>query len=253
MTLAVLKPGITTGGRSVFPNGRDTAPFIWLLGAFPLIGIVVALADERSGLKLFMSGIAVTFLIMIVGLYARNRALRTGVIRIESDSELRFMPPPYLWIATLAVTVGLIIPGLTMVLIDVFDLPMMQLNTRLTTFVPLALGVGAIVAFAYQLWSSRVPAGLTVGPERINGVRGTKRASITWDELVMASTLGDHGPKLLLVTQAKSAVVIDAHHLGSDPAIVAAVLEYYRTHPRERARLSNGAEAIRAVADATRK
>ncbi|WP_161937428.1 hypothetical protein [Leucobacter sp. G161] len=47
-------------------------------------------------------------------------------------------------------------------------------------------------------------------------------------------------------------IVLDAHHLGSDPAIVADVIELYRKRPGERKRLADGVGAISAVEVARR-
>lgn len=49
------------------------------------------------------------------------------------------------------------------------------------------------------------------------------------------------------MTHSGAAFVIDGNHLGSDPAIVARVIEFYRAHPARRGELADGVGAIAAV------
>lgn len=78
-------------------------------------------------------------------------------------------------------------------------------------------------------------------------MRGARPVEIAWGDLDDALAPGPHGPRLALLSRTRGPVVIDGHHIGSDPAVVAAVIRYYLNHPAQRGRLDDGADSIRAV------
>lgn len=248
----LLDPKIPTGNRSVFPKGKPPTPFIFGLSLLPAMGFGIALSDDRLGFKLFMAGIAVAMMVLVVALYLWTQALTAGVVRIDSAGALRFVPPSYLRKAFYAVAIGLLVPGAISLTVTLLDLPTMQGSTRFTTAAPYALAIISIVALVKLVGAARIPEGLSLTPEGLSGVRGGSRVDIKWDDLVSASVLGEHGPKLTLLAQSKGSASIDAHYLGSDPAVVVKVIEYFRQNPAQREMLADGRAAIRAVEAASR-
>ena len=78
-------------------------------------------------------------------------------------------------------------------------------------------------------------------------------ALVLWTRALSAGSIriDREGPLRFVVPQylqpAFAAVAVDAHYLGSDPAIVAAVIQHYLDRPGQRSLLGDGVEAIRAV------
>lgn len=243
----ILAPKIWTDGCSVSPNGRAATPFIWVLLVVPAIAFAIALADNNIGFKLFMTSSGVAMLALIIGLYLRSRALRPGEVRIEATGELRFTPPNAIRVATVGVAIACLVPAAVSLIVNVLSLPTQSGYTRSTITLPFVLALLGLWFLIRVIWSSRTPAGLRVGPGGLQGVRGSKRVHLGWDELVSASPFGKHGPKLMLLTENQGAIIIDSHHTGSDPAIVARVIEYFKANPTQRAQLSDGTAAIRIL------
>ncbi|MGO1735205.1 MAG: hypothetical protein ACTHZ9_02635 [Leucobacter sp.] len=243
----LLTPNIVTDGRSVSPNGRDATPFIWVLLVVPTIAFAIALADSNIGFKLFMASSGVTMLVLVIGLYLRSRALRAGEIRIEASGELRFMPSRSVRVASVGVAIACFVPAAATLIVNVLGLPTQSGYTRSTITLPFALALLGVWLLIQAILSARTPAGLRVGPYGIQGVRGSKRVHLGWDDLVSASPFGKHGPKLMLLTEDRGAIIIDSHRTGSDPAIVARIIEYFKANPMQRAQLSDGAAAIRIL------
>lgn len=242
-----LTPKISVDGRSVFARGKDPGPIIWCLLLVPAFAFVIALVDTRLGFKLFMGSIGIAMLAGVIALSLRSRALRAGEICIETPGALRFIPPRSLWVGNVVVAFACLLPGAVSVIIIVMDLPTQRGLTKSTTVGPYVLVVIGLALLIQTIWSTRTPVGLSVHPEGLRGVRGTKRVDLRWDDIESVSPFGHHGPKLLLITANHDAIIIDSHHTGSDPAIVARVIEYFRKNPLQRTQLRDGAAAINIV------
>lgn len=245
--VARLTPRIPTGGRPILPGGRNPLPLLLGLYVAPAIGFVIAMLDTRSGFRLLMASLGFALLVLVLGLTARVRALRAGAIHVAAAGELRFVPPRSQRAAMVAVPLAFLVPAVALVLIAVLDLPTQPSSSRLAAALPYVLWVFSLVTLARLCLSLRVALGLRVGPDGLRGVRGSKRVELAWEDLASAAPVGAHGPKLLLSTRAGASIVVDANHTGSDPAIIAAVIEHYRARPASRAELADGIGAIRAV------
>ena len=243
----LLTPKIPTGGRSVLPNGKNPAPFVWALLIVPAIAFAIAFADPRIGFKLFMGSAGITMLMLVVALYLRSRSLRTGNIRIVESGSLQFVPSGTIRVGAVAIAIGFLIPAIASLIISLLDLPTQQGFSRLIVVGPYVLAALGIWLLVKEVLSERTPAGLQVDAEGLRGVRGTKQVDLRWDDLENAAAFGKHGPKLMLLTRQQGPIILDSHYLGSDPAIVAEVIEYFKTHPTQRALLSDGASAINTV------
>lgn len=241
------KPNIDTDARSVFVNGKSPTPAILGLLVVPVIVLAIALADSRLGFKLFMASASFVLLTLVVALFVRGRALRTGEVHIDVSGPLRFIPSRAMRVVGIAVALACLVPAAVALLIAGLDLPAQQGFTRFTTLGPYVLAVVGLWLLAQEIWSMRLPLGLRVDSTGLRGVRGGKRVDLEWSDLVSATAFGRHGPKLLLLTANQETIVFDAHHIGSDPAIVARVIEHFKAHPAQRSQLNDGVAAIRRV------
>jgi len=121
---------------------------------------------------------------------------------------------------------------------------------------PLALWAGVVGAssvawLATQLWALRLPVGLTVSEHGLSGLRGGADVRIPWERVEAVKVeSGRAGAQLVVTAVGGSAVAVQAAHLGSDPNVVAAVLEHFWTYPEHRCLLGDAREAIRLVEDA---
>lgn len=243
----LLTPNIPTGGRTILPKGRKTGGILLWMSVVPALAFIIAAVDTRIGFQLLMASSGIAMLVLIVGLQVRLRGLRAGAVRLDASGVLRFVPPRSQWLALVAVPTAFLMPVIAIVLIGVLHLPTQMFSSRLLQAAPFLLAAVALGALAQMAWSMRFPRGLRVGVEGLSGVRGSRRVEVGWDDILNVSLVGPFGPKLMLLIREGRPIVIDAHHLGSDPAIVAAVIEFFRTRPFLRAQLSDGPAAIRAV------
>lgn len=243
----LLRPTIPTDGRPILPNGGPSSVLFLALCLVPAIAIAIAVVDTRSGFQLFMGSLAATMSVLIVALYFRMRGLRAGAIRIDAEGGLRFAPPRSHRVSLIAVPLSLLLPVAAMLSIRVLDLPTQASSSRLMAAMPFVLTAVAAGSLALVAWSMRVPAGLRVSEHGLVGVRGSKPVDLGWDDILGASPAGQHGPRLRVRSAAGGDVIIDCHHTGSDPAVVAAVIEFYRLRAALRRGLGDGRAAIQAV------
>lgn len=213
----------------------------------PAISFTIAAADSGLGFRLLMASLGVMMLVLIAALLLRWRGLRPGVIRIARAGELRFVPSRGHRFGLIVVPLAMLLPVLAIVVVNARDLPMQASSSRFMALLPIALLVTSIVSLAMIVWSTRIPVGLRVGAAGLTGVRGGGAINIAWDDLADAAALGGRGHNVVFTTRAGGTVVLDAHHLGSDPAIVAAVVEHFRRQPGDRGSLAGGVGAVATV------
>ncbi|MEV8250421.1 hypothetical protein AB0O87_05795 [Microbacterium sp. NPDC076768] len=173
-------------------------------------------------------------------------SVKRGVVRVSKAGPLRFLSPPTNRAMLVLLVLVCLVPGVIVVISMVFDLPMA--DGRSLRSGPLGLAIIAIGGLGALLWSVRTPAGLTLDERGLRGVREHTSFDVEWDGLVRAESGGKMGMKLTLhFRDRRRPVVVGGPQIGSDPAVVAAVIEYYRLHPAERTHLSDGPGAIRVV------
>lgn len=248
----LLRPNIPTGGRPILPKARQLGPAMLGLSVVPAIAIIIALVDSRVGFKLLMASLAVTMLVLILALFFRVKALQPGAVRIAAAGGLRFIPPKTHRATLVAVPLSLLLPVIVLLLVRALDLPTQASSSRLMAALPIVFVAVSLGSLAVVAWSMRIPAGLQLAADGLHGVRGGKLINLSWADIVSAAPAGVHGPRLMVMTRSGGAFVIDGNHLGSDPAIVARVIEFYCAHPARRDDLADGNGAIRAVEAAAR-
>ena len=115
------------------------------------------------------------------------------------------------------------------------------------------IGVGALSALwlTQMLWALRRPRGLLVSSWGLRGVRGAPSVLLPWDYWRRAVAVASpNGARLVLQLESGGSVTIHGQYLGSDPNLVAAIIEHFRTHADDGDRLANAHDAIRCVEEA---
>lgn len=243
----LIRPVIPTGGRPILPNGGPPKALLLVLCVVPAIAIAIAAVDTRPGFQLFMASLAAMMIVLIAALYLRLLGLQAGAVRIAGDGGLRFSPPPSHRVGLVGVPLAALLPVAALGAISALNLETQASSSRLMFALPYVLTAVAVVSLARVAWSLRYPVGLKVSHEGLTGVRGGAPVDLAWDDILSASPSGEHGPRLRVLLRSGESVMIDGHHLGSDPAIVAAVIEFYRATRARRGELADGRAAIRAV------
>lgn len=244
LLLAPAIPGVEPAGDA-WP--RPSLVRLLGLALLPAVAGWIALVDHRIGFRLLMAGLGAAVLSIILGLLVRRLALRPGRVRIAAAGELRFVPPRSLRISAVAVPIAFLLPAAAAFAIAWFGLPSQPSVLRVSRTMPYVLTAVSLGMLGRAAWSLRTPLGLRVSPEGLRGVRGSGSVALRWDELAGATATLGRAPSLVLLTHSGAAVSVDAHHLGSDPAIVAALIERYRGRPALRPELADGLGALRCA------
>lgn len=248
MNTIARSPHIVDGSRSVHPKGRFPAAALLIVGLLPILPLLLAVVDSRSGFRLLMLSLAVYAAALLVALWFWARSLRERLVRVSTDGPLRFAPDARVRAALWLVPIAGLLPSVANIAVHAFSLPTM--NSRLLDWGPYVLGLVSVVELVRQIAAVRTPLGLVVDERGLHGVRGSASVEIPWEDVDGVEPLGPHGPKLSIAIAGRAPVIIDAHHLGSDPAAVTVVIAYFRDNPDQRHVLADGVTAMRTVADA---
>jgi len=265
----------------VLPLGRDEAPRVpirpwktWAnLGVLIVLLIVTAIGLAVVAIvvpELPPREIAGSFAAAVTFLTIGNLVLipttRPDTVRVDLQAKgLRFDTPAiHIPLFCLAFSFG-VLPGFVVLFIGVDNTSFSWLN-RCIIFSLLSL-----VGLAFQLWSLRVPRGLTLTESGLRGLRGSKFVDLAWADLVGAKAMaGDSvgywsvwrsGPSARAIARGKGrggAVVVleldncksielNAAYTGSDAHVVAMIINFYLAHPEHRALLSTPVEALARV------
>lgn len=237
----------------VFPNGRRPTWLVAVIVLFAVLPVLMAVADDRLGLRLVMGALTLTILGAAACLHVLFGTIQERLLRVDqSASGIWFRPAPAATAVPFVLGGLLLLPAVAQIVVDIADLPTMP--SFLLTRAPYALGllgVGVIVMNAVRL---REPAGLHVTAEGLRGIRGRGRVDWAWHELAEVGVGAGPVAKLHLIADG-SGPRIEAPMLalGSDPNQVATVVRYFREVPSARATLQGpGTVALRGVDDALR-
>jgi hypothetical protein len=215
-------------------------------GGGALVGAMIALAAEAPGLKLLMFGMALTLVALGVGLRGMVESVRGGVAVIDADGpSLRF-------VALRRVRAMLPISALLGVVTGTAPLVMSMQRMPVgigghTGWTFYALGITFLALLIREFLHLFVPAGLTLSETGLSGVRGSRRVRLRWDDLETAEVVSYRGAQLSLRTTAGRFVRVESYWIGSDPNVVAPVIEHYRHHPEDRHLLGDPLAALRRV------
>lgn len=237
----------------VFPNSRRPTWLVAIVVLFAVLPVLMAVVDDRLGLRLVMGALALTILGAAACLHVLFGTIQERLLRVDpSASGIWFRPAPAATAVPFVLGGLLLLPAVAQMVVDLGDLATMP--SFLLTRAPYALallGVGVIVVNAVRL---REPAGLQVTAEGLKGIRGRGRVDWTWDELTEVGVGTGPVAKLNLVADgAGPRVEAPMLALGSDPNQVATVVRYFLDVPSARAELNGpGPVALRSVDEALR-
>jgi len=237
----------------VFPNGRRPSWLVAVVIVFAVLPVLMAVADDRLGLRLVMGALTVTILGAAACLHVLFSTIQERLLRIdESTSGIWFRPAPAATAVPFVLGGLLLLPAVAQIVVDAANLVTMP--SFLLTRAPYALGLlglGVIVMSAVRL---REPSGLHLTAEGLIGIRGRGRVDWAWDELAEVGVGAGPVAKLHLIADgAGPRVEAPMLALGSDPNQVATVVRYFRDVPSARAALEGrGSVALRHVDDALR-
>lgn len=155
-----------------------------IVGVLPLLPLLLAMVDGRSGFRLVMLSLAVYAGTLAVALVVRARSLRERLVRISTVGPLRFTPSggarAVLWLVP---AVG-VLPAMVNVLVQTLGLPTM--GGRLLEWGPYVLGLVSVVGLGREILSLRTPLGLVVdhrGLRGVRGVRGSASFDAPWEQI----------------------------------------------------------------------
>lgn len=171
---------------------------------------------------------------------------RPHTINVVARAEGMVFSPP--WAVLLAVNV---VPALGLVsLARLWWAP--EQWTQLGSYPRFMIVFGplmGLILIAQALWRLRRPAGLSLDERGLSGVRAGPRFDVMWADVAIASVAEGKKSRHLILTSAdgRSGVAIPQSTVSGDVYAVATVINYYVQHPEERARLSDGLDAVRHV------
>ncbi len=245
MNTIARSPHIVDGSRSVHPKGRFPVAALAIVGILPLLPLLLAVVDSRPGFRLVMLSLAVYAGMLAIALAVWVRSLRERLVRISTTGPLRLTPDSrvraVLWLVPI---IGLIPAAMTAV-VQTSGLPTM--GGRLLEWGPYVLGIVSLVGLAREVVALRRPLGLIIDERGLHGVRGSTPLEVSWDDVGAVAPVGPQGPKVMIEIAGRAPAMIDAHHLGSDPAAAAAIVAFFRDSPEHRPALADGIAAMRTI------
>lgn len=234
--------------REKVPLLKGAAPGLAAAGILVLAVVgsaALGLGSSDTAFRLVMLALSLMLAVMTVAIFVFGLSVSPGLVRVDPASPwLRFAAPARVRaLFTLGWVIAIIPAGITLAT---------GASLTPTRGGVVALGVLGLVWVGQQAWSLRTPRGLTLSPDGMSGVRGMKAFTLRWDELDRAEAAWLKGAKLMLRRSSGTAIVIESRWTGSDPNLVAPIIEHFRANPRDRGTLADPAAALLLVEQATR-
>lgn len=245
-----------SGGEeiSVFPRGRDPRPLAWLVIAFTIVPALIALVSDEPGTRLILGALAVTVLVIGISTLVMFGAIGSRVVRVhDAPGALRFVPSRAATVPMYAIGLALLLPGAARLTADASGMRLVQ-TSLLVTVAPYVLGALGLVVLVLRLVRLRVPAGLTLTSKGLRGIRGQGELDWRWEDLARVGVVAAPAAKLsLLRVGSARPILAPPLALGSDPNLVAALVQFYLDHPSRRVMLdAGGPDAVRHAEQASR-
>jgi hypothetical protein len=219
------------------------------LGAVALVSAAFVIGADGILFRAYMGLLGMVFCLAMLYMRALVGAAVRGSVRV-AEGDLRFVRPRSVAalplgmgaLATMSGALSLVAPAWTGESFALSD----GVGTQSLWAGVVALG--GVVGLVIEAWSLRLPTGLVVDESGLVGVRGGPDAQLPWERLESASVVTSSTGACLAITAVEGSVVtIQAPQIGSDPNVVAAIIEHFRTHPEDREVLGDAREAIRRV------
>lgn len=228
------------------PNHDPRVPLVFstLLAVVTLFFVAF---NDQLAVRVLMGALAVFFVALALFSVRTSGSVAPRQIRYEPDvAELRFVPTgdAYLWYFCIAV--ALVLPGAGALLVG---LP----REVIVGVVALPISTGAsLLLVGQQLWALRTPRGLALSENGLRGVRNSKPVHLRWDDLAGAQAVAAKQTRLHLILVGGGVIEVVPTWTGSDPNVVARVIEFYLAHPEHRAILATPREAVALVEQSAR-
>ena len=250
MTIGRFRPRVLAPGATivpVHPPGYRTPVAYAVIAAVAAVLLLLALVGSPTGFRLFFAGLGVLALGALLVAIATSRSVTPGEVRLDRDAVgLRFAPTPALRLSWAVLAILGVLVGALPYVLDAAGLPATS-GSLLTRFSPLAIGLAAFAWLVVQVAALAVPSGLTLTAHGVRGVRGAGRIDLPWDEVSRVEVVSTRGARLVLHSRAGTATSLDGRVLGSDPNLVAPIVEHFRAHPADRSTLGDPAAALALV------
>lgn len=246
MSSSLVAVALPPPSGEAIPVRRAPHPLVFVVApVIAVFGLLPALGSPDPVYRLLMLGIVGLFAILVVGSVVLSHSAGDGRVRIgDRPGSLLFRPPTGIWILFAGVSIAMIALAVPAVLTGAFGWSLPRAS-------PVALGLVGLGFLLQQLWWLRTPVGLALTPDGVSGVRGVHPVTIPWDELRGADVVDSRGARLVLHRADGGVQTVGALWLGSDPNVVAAVIEFFRAHPERRDLLAGPPqEALRGARDA---
>jgi len=240
-------PVIATSTRiAIHPAKAKPALAMALFAVFGAALLVAAAVADGTYFRIALAFVALIAIVTVFLVRSFAEAVRPGVIRVAADGPLRCVPPRSVFVWPMVLALVGTVPGIMFVLARLAGEEFGTGRRR-----SIALVVIAVVALGWlgmQVWALRQPAGLTISPRGLRGVRGAKSFDVEWEHVASAAAVEHRGRAQLELRFANSGPVsVPSPLLGSDPNVVAAIIEYFRMHAEQREALASSRTAILAV------
>lgn len=237
----------TTGLDLVAPSKDAVSPEVsWLFfGTSAAVVFVLSFVTELPLERISFLSMGFLFLCIAAYAVAFTQAPHPGMMRIEDRATLRWVPKisiALVWPPIIAI-IGMM-PGAFALVGPLFLGERFGGGWNYWGFIVVSLFF--TVWLVQYLWRLRGPTGLSASPMGLSVLGEFRRVLVAWDDLVEANvSSGKNGIVLRLWSTKYGVTNIAAGSIGSDPNIVAAIIEYFRTHPEDRHYLASSGEAIR--------
>ncbi|MGL5850863.1 MAG: hypothetical protein ACRCZD_08805 [Phycicoccus sp.] len=241
MTSEVIEARIVDGGARRRPGPAVVCVVLLAVTALGVLLSRIALDGDQPTWAVLFGTITIMLLIFLAGYIAAVIPGRRGVVRArQRGDELDLVGSPWPMrgevLAAMVALVGTVLGAVVLVRRDEVS------NVTAAGPVVVLAGLAASATWpAVKYVTGRRPVDFLSLGRRGFTVRSRGRAeSFAWaDATGFAVGLG--GLTVQVLGYEGTSVPIPAAGLRSDAALVARLLEYYRTHERERAELSSGA------------
>lgn len=225
----------------------NAGPVFALFGGAIGFSLLVVLVDSRTPSRLFWLLMALLMAALLLFFWQWHIAVREGVVRVDRDHPtLRFRPRRSLAAVEFVAPAVLVVFGIANV-VAVVTLGEALGETRRARGIHW-LALPALGYLVYLLWARRVRPGLTLSVEGIAGVRRSKRVDSAWDDIASVTVRRrGYGAMLEITFVDGGRRMVEPERIGSDPNVVAAVIEHYLLSPEDRHVLVNPVAALKRV------
>lgn len=248
MNAVRLTPRIVDPGAPSVPllvANYSPGPAIAVFGIGFAIGVGFAIFHPDVHFRVMMAAVGAVMGLLLAILIVLQNAMHVRTVRIDENyAGLRFVAPIALDILFWAIGVVGLVPGFVV---------MSGGGSQRGGIAFIVLSSIFVAWIAQQFWALRTPRGLTLTETGLIGVRGSASVSSTWDGVTGVELVYVRGARIVLHLRDGRTVTLDPRYTGSDPNVLATIVDYFLRHPADRAALADPRAAIALVESARAK